>query len=63
MATLKHAKGRTIVVPDDAVDYYASKGWTVAGEAPAPQKPRATKSRKGKTADASASGDAGKTGL
>lgn len=62
MATLTHAKGRTIIVPDDAVDYYASKGWTPAGQPTAPQKPKATKSRKGKTADAPASGDAGKTG-
>ena len=37
MATLTHPKGRTVVVPDETVDYYTSKGWSVAGEKPAKQ--------------------------
>lgn len=35
MATLTHPKGRTVIVPDETVDYYTSKGWSVAGEKPA----------------------------
>lgn len=37
MATLTHPKGRTVVVPDETVEYYTSKGWSVAGEKPAKQ--------------------------
>jgi hypothetical protein len=33
MATLTHPKGRTVVVPDETVDYYTSKGWVVPGKA------------------------------
>lgn len=36
MATLTHTKGRVVTVPDDAVDYYLTKGWTVAGGKPVP---------------------------
>jgi hypothetical protein len=32
MATLTHPKGRTVVVPDETVEYYTSKGWSVAGQ-------------------------------
>lgn len=35
MATLTHPKGRSVVVPDETVEYYTSKGWSVAGEKPA----------------------------
>ena len=34
MATLTHPKGRSVVVPDDTVEYYTSKGWSVAGQEP-----------------------------
>jgi hypothetical protein len=30
VATLTHPKGRSVVVPDETVDYYTSKGWAVA---------------------------------
>lgn len=50
MATLKHAKGRTVVVPDETVEYYVSKGWFVDGEQPAPAEPKGAKSKAAKGA-------------
>lgn len=29
--TLTHSKGQTVTVPDDAAEYYLSRGWTRAG--------------------------------
>lgn len=29
--TLEHSKGQTVTVPDDAAEYYLSKGWKPAG--------------------------------
>lgn len=32
--TLQHPKGARVTVPDETVDFYTSKGWTVAGAVP-----------------------------
>jgi len=31
--TLTHPRGRTVTVPKGSVEYYTSKGWSVAGKA------------------------------
>lgn len=34
MPALTHLKGRSVTVPDEAVDFYTARGWFVAGTEP-----------------------------